>query len=182
MIEGISKRSQALIEQYSDLHKKKEYGRSSEFQLGYVQRALMEFGKPVNSILDFGCGQSRLVDWLAKLHDAKGYRYDPAIPEYKNPGVDSVDIVVNNDVLEHVPEEDLSVVLGQMRRYSENCFIVVDCYPAGTTLKNGENAHCTVQKPEWWKAKVGEHFSHVRMFKNHSGGKKATLVTWPIAK
>jgi hypothetical protein len=26
------------------------------------------------------------------------------------------------------------------------------CYPALTTLPNGENAHCTLRPAEWWQA------------------------------
>jgi hypothetical protein len=29
-------------------------------------------------------------------------------------------------------------------------FVAVVCYPAKSRLPIGENAHCTVQSPQWW--------------------------------
>ena len=32
------------------------------------------------------------------------------------------------------------------------------CYPAVATLPNGENAHITVQTPEWWLNKLSKFY------------------------
>ena len=33
-------------------------------------------------------------------------------------------------------------------------FATIALYPAGKTLPNGENAHCTIRPPEWWKTLI----------------------------
>jgi hypothetical protein len=33
-------------------------------------------------------------------------------------------------------------------------FATVAMYPAGKTLPNGENAHCTIKPPDWWRALI----------------------------
>ena len=74
-------REDELIAQYAQIHASKTYGASSEILIGIIQRHIYELPK-VERIIDYGCGRSRLVDWLAKIHDAAGERYDPAIPDF----------------------------------------------------------------------------------------------------
>ena len=99
-------RGQELINQYKQIHASKPYGRSSELKLGYVQRELMHLPK-VERVLDYGCGQSRLIDWLGKVNDTEAVRYDPAIPDYATKPTGKFDAAVCTDVLEHIPEEDV---------------------------------------------------------------------------
>lgn len=167
-----------LIEQYKILHREKsDYGRSSERLLNSIQIHLDELG-PINSILDFGCGRSRTVDWLAKLNDAKAYRFDPAIPEFALMPVKTADVVINTDVLEHVPEADLDSFLARIASISKHVYFQIATDIAHTILPNGDNAHCTVRPQEWWRDKLKQHFKHLRraMPKVHN---RVSFVTWP---
>ncbi len=151
-------RGEMLIQQYELLHQAQPgYGRSSERLCGHIQPHLLSL-RSLNSILDYGCGQSRLVDWLAKINGARAYRYDPAIPAFKEFPVGRADLVINTDMLEHIPEENLHPVLTQIRVFSPNVYFQIATAPAHTILPNGENAHCTVKPAEWWAELLRKYF------------------------
>ena len=166
-----------LIDQYRQTHAAKIYGQTSEYQIGYIQRSLDDH-PGVKTILDYGCGQSRGVDWLAKRNDATAYRYDPAIPEYAMLPADRADLVISTDVLEHIPEPHLEDVLSQMRAISPYAFINVSVVPALEILPNGDNAHCTVRAPEWWEDRLRRHYNMVMRIRGYSSLTSATFVTW----
>ena len=117
-------RGQELINQYKQIHASKPYGRSSELKLGYVQRELMHLPK-VERVLDYGCGQSRLIDWLGKVNDTEAVRYDPAIPDYATKPTGKFDAAVCTDVLEHIPEEDVVDFLKNVKSLTDNAYFNV---------------------------------------------------------
>ncbi len=169
-------RKAELIDQYRQIHAKKTYGRSSEILIGVVQRHIYDL-PPVRTILDFGCGRSRLVDWLAKIHDAKAYRYDPAIPEFAQMPVDKADLVLCTDVMEHIPQENVEEVIAAIRAISPHAYFNISCRPADEILPNGENAHCTVRPPRWWARTLRETFPEVRRTRSF-GKDDVSLITW----
>jgi hypothetical protein len=66
-----------------------------------------------------------------------------------------LDGVISNDVLEHIPEEDIAWTLDQMfRRAKSFVYLVAACYPAQKMLSNGQNAHVTVMPSTWWQQEV----------------------------
>ena len=84
--------------------------------------------------------------------------YDPCYYKYNtlNQNKD-YDIVISIDVLEHIPQEDISSVLNLICNLSNKyVFLNVACYSAQALLPNGENAHITVNEPEWWYEKIVE--------------------------
>ncbi len=149
-----------LIDQYKQLHSGGDYGASSHV----FTRMLMPYIRAIDpeSILDFGCGQSTLVDILSEKSQVKGYRFDPAIEEFSVMPIEKADFVINTDVLEHVPEDEIAPLLNSIRKVSENAFFNICIVPALQILPNGQNAHCTVRSPQWWHAKLSEHFPIVR--------------------
>ncbi len=169
-------RGEDLIEQYKQIHAAKSYGRSSELKAGYVQRELLHLDK-VDSILDYGCGQSLLVDWVAKMNDAQARRYDPAIPAHDTPPTDPVDAVICTDVLEHIPEEDVSEFLGKIRALTPHAYFNVSVREAIEILPNGENAHCTVRPAKWWGGQIAKVFGMARRASSNDGT-SVTWVTW----
>ncbi|WP_421928789.1 hypothetical protein [Neoaquamicrobium sediminum] len=182
-VEGSFVRSQAtaeeLIEQYRIIHREKpDYGRSSERLLNSIQVHLEELG-PIESILDYGCGRSKTVDWLAKLNDAKGYRFDPAIPEFQNLPVLKADVVINTDVLEHIPEAEIDDFLARIGSISQRAYFQIATDEAHTVLPNGENAHCTIRPEGWWREKLKKHFKYIRRAKPHVAN-RISYVTWPV--
>ena len=64
-------------------------------------------------------------------------------------------MVICIDVIEHIPIEDIDYFLEQLSNLSKKyIFLNVGCYSAAALLTNGENAHITIQKPEWWYEKI----------------------------
>ena len=153
-------RREELIAQYAKIHAEKDYGHSSEIMIGIVQKHIYDLPE-VKTILDFGCGRSRLVDWLAKIHDATPYRYDPAIPEFAEMPVDKVDLVICTDVMEHISDADIKPVIRQIKGLSDNAFFNISCREADEILPNGENAHCSVHPHAWWMSRLRGQFPNV---------------------
>lgn len=173
---GQPEREAELIEQYRQIHEKKTYGRSSEILIGVVQRHIYEIG-PVRRILDYGCGRSRLVDWLAKIHDAEALRYDPAIADYAEPPKGKADLVICTDVMEHIPEDNIAKFVADIRSYSDNVFFNISCRKAVEVLPNGENAHCTVRPARWWGRTLRQDFP--RLQRTRAFGKDdVSFFTW----
>ena len=91
-------------------------------------------------------------------------RYDPAIPKYATKPDKVVDLLINIDVLEHVPEEHLDEVLSDMAASCRDAIIIVDMAPAAKTLPNGENAHCTLHPHPWWHDRLSRYFGRFSGF------------------
>ncbi len=172
----IMDRRNELIGQYELIHQSKSnYGCSSEDILGPIMRAFSKF-EGIGSILDYGCGRSRTVDWLAKLLDARAYRYDPAIPEFSTLPLKECDAVICTDVLEHIAKEDMQNVISDIASISHLVYFNICTRPAGTILPNGENAHCTVETDEWWFSFLQDTFPLIK--KIHSPRKQnVSLIT-----
>ncbi|MGI9382588.1 MAG: methyltransferase domain-containing protein [Methyloligellaceae bacterium] len=145
-----------LIEQYAHIHASRVYGATSVKNLRFL-RPEIRLRRP-RSILDYGCGQSRLLDELDLGYPVILHRYDPAIPDYAKKPEGAVDLLLNIDVLEHIEEEDLDRVLAEMRAACRDAIIIVDTRPASAILPDGRNAHVTLRPPAWWRDKLAEVF------------------------
>lgn len=142
---------------YETLHSTHAYyGRTANKLLAYILPFVKEVAP--KSILDFGCGKSALCEALAAEVGAKPIKYDPAIPEISQKPAEQADMLINNDVLEHLPEADLDAVLAELRGYSNKALFTISTVLADVNLANGENAHCTVHPPEWWRDRLVKHF------------------------
>jgi hypothetical protein len=170
-------RADDLIAQYRAVHAGKVYGQTSELLMGHILRQV-SFLPPPRSILDYGCGQARTVDWLAKIHDATAYRYDPAIPDIATLPDVKADLVICTDVMEHIPLEDVDRVLAEIRGVSGHAFLNISCVRAAEVLPNGENAHCTVRPARWWAARLKAQFDLVRKVRSITPN-SVSFVTWP---
>lgn len=145
-----------LIEHYKALRKHRVYGISSLKSLRVIRPEVAAL-RP-GSIIDYGCGQSRLIDSLDVDFDYQKYRYDPAVEAYSvKPNV-VADLLINIDVLEHIEEQDLDTVLSEMRSLCKDAYIVVDLAPADLLLPDGRNAHVCLKSADWWKSKLESHF------------------------
>nr|WP_305909993.1 methyltransferase domain-containing protein [Methylomarinum sp. Ch1-1]MDP4522938.1 hypothetical protein [Methylomarinum sp. Ch1-1] len=144
-----------LIGQYSELHDSKKYGYTGHYFDTHIQACIVDL-KP-NSLLEYGCGQSDLIKTL-DYGDAVYHRYDPAITEFSEIKTDRVDLIINTDVLEHIPEEDIDDVLRHMKSLSSHVFFNISTCLAKHILPNGQNAHCTVWRSQKWLAKIQEFF------------------------
>lgn len=148
-----------LVAQYAEMHASRVYGDTSIKNLRYL-RPEIRLLRPA-SILDYGCGQSRLLEALAPSGPVRLLRYDPAIPAFAAEPRERVDLLLNIDVLEHIPEHDLADVVAHMASLCRDAIIVADTRPAAAILPSGENAHCTLHPHAWWCDYLGRFFADI---------------------
>lgn len=151
------------IRQYEELHRSDpSYGSTS---LKFIDEVcvMIDFMKP-SSILDYGCGKGTLIDELEKRYPSiRCHKYDPSIPEYNTIPVNHADMVLNTDVLEHIPVDDIDEVLESISSITQNVYFNLHHSRAAHVLPNGQNAHCTVRSPNWYRRKLGQYFKHVEL-------------------
>lgn len=124
------------------------------------------------TLLDYGSGKGMqwkmsfnldAIDSTTETHLQRYLRlddvqcYDPGYPPHAEPPDGIFDAVICFDVLEHCPEDDMPWILDQIFGYARKfVFANIACFPAGKTLPNGENAHCTIKPVDWWKQRLAE--------------------------
>lgn len=122
------------------------------------------------SVLDYGCGKALqydavdlevpgigAIDSIVDYWGVDEVRcYDPCVPRFDRLSDEPADGVIATDVLEHCPEEDIPWIVSEMFAHARLfVFASIACYPAKTTLPNGENAHCTIRPVQWWTEAFG---------------------------
>ena len=133
------------------------------------------------SFLDYGCGEGNLSELFEKQNNYTIYKYDPAITKYSNLNKDlKVDLIVNCDVMEHIPEIEIDNILLHMSKISKNVFFNIHLAKAKTILPNGENAHCTIKPKEWWQLKINKYFK-ISDIVPSSYPKSVSIITWKIS-
>jgi hypothetical protein len=160
------------------VHAARLYGNTSVKNLRYI-RPHIKLLKP-RSVLDFGCGQSTLLQALEFGPNVQTVRHDPAIPEFSAEPVGRFDLLINIDVLEHIPENDLPTLLETMRGLAREALFIVDTEPASMILPNGENAHCTLHSHSWWNAMLARFFPRlvpIRVARRS----RAAFRTWQLS-
>lgn len=145
-----------LIAQYRHMHATSVYGDTSVKNLRFL-RPEIQILRP-RSILDYGCGQSRLLNELALGYAVELIRYDPAIPAYACKPAGHADLLINVDVLEHIEEGDLDDVMAEMASLCRHAILIIDTKPASAILPDGRNAHVTVRPHAWWRERLLRHF------------------------
>ena len=101
------------------------------------------------TLLDYGCGKGN--QWTNNILPVTPTLYDPAVPQYENKPTGTFDGVISTDVMEHIPEEQISEVFREISTYATRfVFLCIATDPAIAVLPNGENAHCTLKPLEWW--------------------------------
>jgi hypothetical protein len=147
-------RQDDLIELYRQMHR--------DSPTHFPGRSVLRYAVEVNTLirkhgaktlLDYGCGQGSQydVDGVSRWWGIEPYRYDPAVDRYSVKPVGEFDGVICTDVLEHIPQENLSETLDEIFGFARSfAFFTICCRPAKRLLPNGENTHCNIQPPEWW--------------------------------
>jgi hypothetical protein len=174
--------SNGMAERYISLYKKLHeediyYGTSSIRWLPLVLHYVSDLNP--DSILDYGCGKSSLASSIETLKSIPSYRYDPAIPEYSVLPTEKAGMILNIDVMEHIPEDSVDDVLAKICGLSGNAFFNISCVEAWNKLPDGSNAHCTVHPAWWWERKLKKYFDHVERVA-WPGDEIAIFVTWRV--
>lgn len=137
-------------------------GRSLAKHVVTILKEVKRFG--AKTLLDYGAGKGKFyheavfnlptgpVKGLKGLWALDEVRlYDPGYPPHAGLPTGQFDTVICTDVMEHIPEEDLSWVVGELFDYARKLvYVSIATYPADKLLPNGENAHVTLKSPDWW--------------------------------
>ena len=108
------------------------------------------------SLVDFGCGKGKQYSGWGELtaHITLGMMptlYDPGVKEFEEIPEGKFDGVYSTDVMEHIPKDELSDALEIIfSKASKFVFLAICTAPAIQLLPNGENAHCTLERIDWW--------------------------------
>lgn len=142
-----------------------EYGRMHEsgkrfpgYSLGaYVESIarLIEAHQP-ERLLDYGSGKG--YQYLARrYHERWGgllpHCYDIGVQQIATKPAGLFGGVLNTDMLEHIEEPDLPVVLDELIGFVASggfLFLGISCRPTRKKLPSGGDVHRTIQPPEWW--------------------------------
>jgi 2-polyprenyl-3-methyl-5-hydroxy-6-metoxy-1,4-benzoquinol methylase len=90
---------------------------------------------PINTVLDFGCGQGNMIVRLIELFpnlDIQGY--DPGVERYSTLPTTSIDLIYSADVLEHIEPNHLVDTLKNLWSIGQYQYHNIACYPAKKKL------------------------------------------------
>lgn len=169
-----SARYRELLEQYRSLHRDGDLAKGIPAKQMFDGRSLPRQATRIKALvaktrtkglLDYGCGKGAVYLAPRFMEGAQSWNgigaywgvervhlYDPGHEPYSKLPEGRFEGVICTDVLEHCPAEDMPWIVGELFGYAERfVFANVACYPAGKTLPNGENAHCTIQPVSFWK-------------------------------
>lgn len=173
-----SQRYKELLRQYQAMHSLGDPEAHSSPEQTYTGHSTLAHAVEIKkylemtqstSLLDYGSGkgivyykpvvqlpdQEKLVTLKQYWNTENITCYDPAYPPFEKLPEGKFDAVICIEVVEHIPEEDLSWVLKEIFEFSKKLvFISTSCFPARKHLPSGENAHCTVKPAKWWNAMI----------------------------
>ena len=169
------------INYYKELHNRNSDFGTSSIDYANEMELFIEWLKPT-TVLDYGCGKGSLSGYLRKKYpNIEVYEYDPAIAgkDVLPKGVSKFDLIINTDVLEHIPEDELSGVLGTISGLSDNVIFGLNHALAEAVLSNGMNAHCTVKSTFWYYNLMSRYFNNL-MLLEQTYPWQTLVITFPI--
>lgn len=132
----------------------------------------------IKSVLDYGCGQGTLGKAVKERISGFSFNeYDPAVIGKSSLPVNTYDLVICTDVLEHVEPSKLDNVLDHIEEITEKiAFFVVATRLAILTLADGRNAHLIVKPGAWWLEKIHNAFSDSPITMDNSNRGQLTFL------
>jgi hypothetical protein len=150
-----------LISEYERFHAGSSYGETGWKSVPDILPHLLAL-KP-RSLIDYGCGQSDLVDILSRKCGVEATaRFDPAIPMYAHRPERFFDVLINVDVLEHIPETEIDATVSEMASMAKDAIMIIDTGPAKKFLADGRNAHVSQHPAGWWLERLARHMASIR--------------------
>jgi len=118
----------------------------------------------VQRVLDYGCGRGDQYRAPHRIHRAWGLQwwhirlYDPAFPTHDERPHGKFDLVVCSDVLEHIPEDQVDDVIGELFMFAGKAVWASVCSrPAKKNFTDSDvNLHVTLHPVLWWEKKFAE--------------------------
>lgn len=118
-----------------------------------------------HTMLDYGCGNADAYhsphkiyrEWWLQRKDV--HLYDPSFSKWNRMPTGKFDVVITNDVLEHIPEEDVDEFIARLFRFAKKGVWASFCNrPAKKFFPDGvTNLHVTQRPREWWEEKFAKH-------------------------
>lgn len=158
-----------------ELHKNPDYGRASYFFAPLVKEFISQ--NEVRSVSDYGAGKKALWESLGRFEPY--HPYDPAFPEYGKP--EPADLVCCIDTLEHIEPDLIDNVLDDLKsivvKYG---FFTIHLGPAKKTLADGRNAHLLQKPVEWWKERLEQRFTVLKIAEHDICGHGLWVIVSPL--
>jgi hypothetical protein len=117
------------------------------------------------TLLDYGSGAGDAYHDPHNVHHTWGIKrvrirlYDPSFKAFSHlppPGT-RYDGVICSDVLEHIPEDQVSAFVQALFSYARKfVWASVCCRPAKKLFPDGTNPHVTVKPLQWWRDTFAE--------------------------
>lgn len=153
---------ETISKEYVELNKKL-HETNPGYGMGGAKHAetvlkIIQSSPEIKTVGDYGSGKGMLAKELFK-HGVVILEYDPAI-EGKTELLPPLDFVVCSDVLEHIEEDKINIVLSDLKRVVKKIgYFVISTRKAVKTYANGKNAHLIIQGRDWWNKKLSKFFN-----------------------
>lgn len=148
--------SDQYLDQIRQLHTMRTWGASGYSHAPVVAKYRRQIG--ATTVLDYGCGRATLKKALIDIDpDIKPNwisEYDPAIPGKDNLP-DPADLLVANDVLEHIEPDKVENTLRCIRALAlKGAYFTIALSLSKVSLPDGRNAHLVIESEDWWLRKL----------------------------
>lgn len=162
------KQLQNIYDFYEQMHRDPKMFQGFSLQTYIPEISLLIKDTNIRSLLDYGCGKAQ-AHTMYKLPALWGIEqlclYDPGVPEYQTKPTGKYDMTICIDVMEHVPEEHVDLVLQEIASYTTKVAVFsISTRPAKKLLPDGRNAHLTVKPMSWWKNKLNQMPIYTKAF------------------
>lgn len=149
-----------FAKEYKRLHKTDRFkGNSILKWIPFILKEFHETG--CNTLMDYGCGKAehwyynKYSFWGETYSEDKLYLYDPYYKPLSNYVPKEYDCVTCIDVLEHIPEKEISRTLSTLFAHANKLvFLVISDKPSNARFADGTNCHVTIKPKEWWWRKI----------------------------
>lgn len=144
-----------------------DYGQSAKSHIETAKKFIQK--RRWEKILDYGCGKAVLSQVIPGI-----VNYDFAIPEYCHLPEGVFDGAFCIDVLEHIPEEDLSETLTYLQQHAKEIYFCIHMGESVHKLSDGSPCHCTVKPASWWIRRLSVLWNNIELVSN--GALHITLI------
>jgi len=164
-----------LISQYEQMHQAGHFGGRALADVGEIIGLLIR-DTASHTILDYGSGKGEAytVYGLQRDWGVEVTCYDPAVPGFKTRPKQKFDGVICNDVMEHIPEDHVPMILRDVLGFAGKfAFFQICTRKAKKNLPDGRNCHLTIKNSQWWIEQIDQARAVV-------GGPEIIRVVWHL--